>query len=70
VRATSRHDDQHHTCGSPSPGDRDDNDDDNYNNDDDDASDHDDGTDHDAATDDMRGCRCIHSVAAGMAGAV
>jgi len=72
VRATGRHDDEHHACCSPSAGDR--NDDDNTDNNRDD-NDNDDTfeivrVNHVAATDDMRGRRCIHSLAAGVAGAV
>jgi hypothetical protein len=77
VRATGRHDDQHHTCSSPSAGDRNDDDYDDNTTDDncDDDDDNDDAfeivrVDHVAATDDMRGRRCIHSLAAGMACAV
>jgi hypothetical protein len=79
VRATSRHDDQHHDGASSSRGDRDDY----YYDDDSDGSQAgrratDDARctldivrdDHAAAADDLRGRRCIYSVAAGMARAV
>jgi hypothetical protein len=73
VRATGRHDDQHHACCSPSAGDR--HDDDNNSDTNNYDGDNDDTfeivrVDHVAATDDMRGRRCIRSLAAGMAGAM
>jgi len=75
VRATGRHDDQHHPCCSPPAGDRNHDDNDSTDNNHDDNNDNDDTSevvrvDHIAATDDMRGRRCIHSLAAGVAGAV
>ena len=75
MRATGRHDDQHHACRSPSAGDRRDDDTTDNTTDNCDDNDNDDiseivRVDHVAATDDLRGRRCIHSLAAGMAGAV